>query len=59
MNKQNRNRVIDTETKQVVAREEESGRREEIGEGDERVQTYSCKITKSWVWNVSCGEYIQ
>ena len=49
MNKQSRNRVIDTETKQVVAREEESGRREEIGEGDERVQTYSCKITKSWV----------
>lgn len=32
MNNQNRNRVIDTESKQVVAREEESGRREEIGE---------------------------
>ena len=49
MNKQNRNRVIDTETKQVVAREEESGRRKERDEGDERVQTFSCKITKSWV----------
>ena len=49
INKQNRNRVIDTETKQVVAREEESGRRKERDEGDERVQTFSCKITKSWV----------
>ena len=29
-----RNRVIDTENKQMVVREEEGGRRKEIGGGD-------------------------
>ena len=31
---QNRNRVIDTENKQVVARREVGGRRKELSEGD-------------------------
>ena len=34
MNKQNRNRLIDTENKLVAARGEGSGEMDEIGEGD-------------------------
>ena len=34
MNKQNRNRVIDTENKQVVARGKRGGGRKKIGERD-------------------------
>ena len=34
MNKHNRNRVLDTENKQVVAGREGSGGTREIGEGD-------------------------
>ena len=30
-------------------------RRKEIVEGDYQVQTFSCKINESWVWNVQCG----
>ena len=39
----NRNRVIDTENKQVVARGERGGGRKEIGEGDEG---YKLSVTK-------------
>ena len=41
---QNRSRVIDTETRQVVAREEGAEERREIDDGDEEVQTYVCTI---------------
>ena len=48
MNKQNRNRVTNTEDKQVVARGEEGQRMNEIGEGNQQVQTSSYKINESW-----------
>ena len=41
---QNRSRVIDTETRQVVAREEGAEERREIDDGDEEVQTFVCTI---------------
>ena len=43
MNKLNRNRFIDPKNKQAVARGEKSGERE-ISEGDQEVQTSSCRI---------------
>ena len=46
---QNRNRVIDTENKQVVARGMRVGGRREIGEGDREALTSSCKINESHV----------
>ena len=51
--KQNR----DKENKQVVAWREAGGGKKEIGEGDLRVPTSSCKINESLVWNVQCGEH--
>ena len=53
MNKQNRNRLIDTENKLVVAMG--AGRRtDEIGEGNSEVQTSSYKKNKSQ----GCNTYI-
>ena len=41
---QNGSRVIDTETRQVAAREEGAEERREMGGGDEEVQTFVCTI---------------
>ena len=43
MNTQNKNRLTDSESKQVVARGEVGGALGEIGEGDSEVQTSSLK----------------
>ena len=31
----------------------------ETGDGEYEVQTSSCKINESWLWNVQCEEYSQ
>ena len=49
-NKQNRNRLTDTENKLVVARGEDGSRLGEIGEGDLEVQIASYEI------NHGCNE---
>ena len=46
---QNRNRVIDTEYKQVVAKGEGGQGMNEISEDDENAQTASFKIGELWV----------
>ena len=53
MNKPNKiDRITDTENKWMVSRGEGGGRRREIGEGDEEVQTFRYKINESCVGNV-------
>ena len=47
--KLNRNRFIDPKNKKAVARRGKSGEGE-ISEGDQEVQTSSCRINESWVW---------
>ena len=44
---QNRNRLIDTENKWVIARGEASGWMGKIGEGNQEVQTCNYRISKS------------
>ena len=44
-----------TENKEVVARGEGVGKRNEIGEGDEEVQTCSCKINVKGMKCTECG----
>ena len=54
---QNRNRVIDTEYKQVVG---EGGQgMNEVSEDDENAQTSSFKIGESWVCNAWRRKYSQ
>ena len=57
--KQNRNRLIDTETILVVVRGERYGKVDKIGKGDKEVQTCSCKIKKSQRCNIQDREYRQ
>ena len=52
MKRHNRNRVLDTENTQLLARGEGSEERKEIGEKDEEVQFFNVKINESWIWNV-------
>ena len=56
--KQNRNIVIDTGNKQVVAGEEWGRRRREIGEKDSKVQTSSSKINELWYEMYSVGNVV-
>lgn len=57
MNKQNRNRLTDTENKPMVSKEEWSKRMGGKGEGESEVQISSCKISKSRGPKVGPGEY--
>ena len=50
------NNVIDTES-MPEARIGEAGRGWGVGEGDQKVQTSSYKINKSWGCNVQYGDY--
>ena len=60
MNKQNRNRLIDTENKLTSGHPSgTSGWFSEIGEGDPEVQISSYKINKSQGCNVQHWEYSQ
>ena len=44
----------------MFARGEGEGRgRREMSEVDWEVQTSSCNVNESWIWNVQCGEYSQ
>ena len=47
MNKQNRNRLTDTENRRVAARGKRSEAMSETGEGDDEVQTSSYKTSES------------
>ena len=49
MKRHNRNRVLDTENTQLLARGEGSEERKEIGEKDEEVQFFNVKINESWI----------
>ena len=55
MNKQNRNRLLDTENKLAVARAERGEEMGEIGEEDQEVQASSHQIKKSWGCSVAQG----
>ena len=55
----NKIRLIDTEDKLVVAREEGSWVVGKMGEGDQEVQSSSYKIHKSWGSNVQHMRYSQ
>ena len=57
--KKNKIRLIDTEDKLVVAREEGSWVVGKMGEGDQEVQSSSYKIHKSWGSNVQHMRYSQ
>ena len=57
--RQNRNRYVDTENKQVVARGERDRKIGEIGEGNQEVQVFSQKVSKSQGCNVQHRESSQ
>ena len=51
-----KNKLIDAENRFVVARGG-GGQVGKMGEGSQKVQTSSYKISKSWGYNVQHGDY--